>query len=120
MARYKHIDVSPRFLAVDLKRQLLPGSRLSQHRASPHHGLRRDTPRPSWQPRSDLHGRKPITLLIESRSLRACGCPCADSMSARALRRSHQMPDIRLQPIPALTYLPRCPRCVAGGVHIRG
>ena len=26
MARYKHIDVSPRFLAVDLKRQLLPGS----------------------------------------------------------------------------------------------
>lgn len=29
------------------------------------------------------------------------------------------MPDIRLQPIPALTYLPRCPRCVAGGVHIR-
>jgi hypothetical protein len=27
MARYKHIDVSPRFLAVDLKRQLLPGTR---------------------------------------------------------------------------------------------
>ena len=26
MARYKHIDLSPRFLAVDLKRQLLPGS----------------------------------------------------------------------------------------------
>jgi transposase len=26
MARYKHIDVSPRFLAVDLKRQLLPGT----------------------------------------------------------------------------------------------
>ena len=26
MARYKHIDISPRFLAVDLKRQLLPGS----------------------------------------------------------------------------------------------
>ena len=26
MARYKHIDVSPRFLAVDLHRQLLPGS----------------------------------------------------------------------------------------------
>jgi transposase len=26
MARYKHIDTSPRFLAVDLERQLLPGS----------------------------------------------------------------------------------------------
>lgn len=26
MARYKHIDVSPRFLAIDLKRQLLPGT----------------------------------------------------------------------------------------------
>ena len=25
MARYKHIDTSPRFLAVDLQRQLLPG-----------------------------------------------------------------------------------------------
>jgi hypothetical protein len=27
MARYKHIDTSPRFLAVDLQRQLLPGMR---------------------------------------------------------------------------------------------
>ncbi|MBI5792889.1 MAG: transposase, partial [Rhodocyclales bacterium] len=26
MARYKHIDTSPRFIAVDLERQLLPGS----------------------------------------------------------------------------------------------
>lgn len=26
MARYKHIDTSPRFLAVDLERQLMPGS----------------------------------------------------------------------------------------------
>jgi hypothetical protein len=26
MARYKHIDSSPRFLAVDLERQLLPGT----------------------------------------------------------------------------------------------
>jgi len=26
MARYKHIDTSPRFLAVDLERQLLPGT----------------------------------------------------------------------------------------------
>jgi len=26
MARYKHIDTSPRFIAVDLKRQLLPGT----------------------------------------------------------------------------------------------
>jgi hypothetical protein len=26
MARYKHIDTSPRFLAVDLHRQLLPGT----------------------------------------------------------------------------------------------
>lgn len=26
MARYKHIDTSPRFLAVDLYKQLLPGS----------------------------------------------------------------------------------------------
>jgi len=26
MARYKHIDTSPRFLAVDLHRQLLPGN----------------------------------------------------------------------------------------------
>ena len=26
MARYKHIDTSPRLLAVDLERQLLPGS----------------------------------------------------------------------------------------------
>jgi len=26
VARYKHIDTSPRFLAVDLERQLLPGS----------------------------------------------------------------------------------------------
>jgi transposase len=26
MARYKHIDTSPRFIPVDLKRQLLPGS----------------------------------------------------------------------------------------------
>ena len=26
MARYKHIDVSPRFLAVDLQRQLIPGT----------------------------------------------------------------------------------------------
>ncbi len=26
MARYKHIDTSPRFLAVDLDRQLLPGT----------------------------------------------------------------------------------------------
>ena len=26
MARYKHIDTSPKFLAVDLTRQLLPGT----------------------------------------------------------------------------------------------
>jgi len=26
MARYKHIDTSPRFLAVNLERQLLPGT----------------------------------------------------------------------------------------------
>ena len=26
MARYKHIDTRPRFLAVDLQRQLLPGT----------------------------------------------------------------------------------------------
>jgi len=26
MARYKHIDTSPRFLAVDFQRQLLPGT----------------------------------------------------------------------------------------------
>lgn len=26
MARYKHIDTSPRFLAVDLRKQLLPGT----------------------------------------------------------------------------------------------
>jgi hypothetical protein len=26
IARYKHIDTSPRFIAVDLKRQLLPGT----------------------------------------------------------------------------------------------
>lgn len=26
MARYKHIDSSPQFLAVDLQRQLLPGT----------------------------------------------------------------------------------------------
>ena len=26
MARYKHIDTSPRFIAVDLERQLLPGT----------------------------------------------------------------------------------------------
>ena len=26
MARYKHIDTSPRFIAVDLQRQLLPGA----------------------------------------------------------------------------------------------
>ena len=26
MARYKHIDTNPRFLAVDLQRQLLPGT----------------------------------------------------------------------------------------------
>ena len=26
MARYKHIDTSPRFFAVDLQRQLLPGT----------------------------------------------------------------------------------------------
>ena len=26
VARYKHIDTSPRFLAVDLEKQLLPGS----------------------------------------------------------------------------------------------
>ena len=26
MARYKHIDTSPRFLVVDLRRQLLPGT----------------------------------------------------------------------------------------------
>lgn len=26
MARYKHIDTSPRFHAVDLQRQLLPGT----------------------------------------------------------------------------------------------
>jgi len=26
MARYKHIDTSPRFLAVDLERPLLPGT----------------------------------------------------------------------------------------------
>jgi hypothetical protein len=26
MAHYKHIDTSPRFLAVDLDRQLLPGT----------------------------------------------------------------------------------------------
>ena len=26
MARYKHIDTSPRFLAIDLERQLLPGT----------------------------------------------------------------------------------------------
>jgi hypothetical protein len=39
-------------------------------------------------------------------------------MSARAQRRSLTMPDIRLQPIPALTYLRR-PSFFAGGVHIR-
>src|SRR5581483_5618648 len=47
-----------------------------------------------------------------------CGYPCADSMSARALRRSLKMPDIRLQPIPALTFL-RLPSSFAAGVHIR-
>ena len=26
MARYRHIDTSPRFLAVDLQRQLIPGT----------------------------------------------------------------------------------------------
>ena len=26
MARYKHVDTSPKFLAVDLARQLLPGT----------------------------------------------------------------------------------------------
>jgi hypothetical protein len=26
MGRYKHIDTSPRFIAVDLERQLLPGT----------------------------------------------------------------------------------------------
>ena len=26
MTRYKHVDTSPRFLAVDLQRQLLPGT----------------------------------------------------------------------------------------------
>jgi hypothetical protein len=26
MARYKHIDTSPRFIAIDLARQLLPGT----------------------------------------------------------------------------------------------
>jgi hypothetical protein len=26
VARYKHIDTSPRFIAVDLQRQLLPGT----------------------------------------------------------------------------------------------
>jgi hypothetical protein len=26
MARYKHIDTSPRFIVVDLERQLLPGT----------------------------------------------------------------------------------------------
>jgi len=26
MARYKHIDTSPRFIAVDLQKQLLPGT----------------------------------------------------------------------------------------------
>ncbi len=26
MARYKHIDTSPRFLALDLQRQFLPGT----------------------------------------------------------------------------------------------
>ncbi len=26
MVRYKHIDTSPRFLAVDLQRQLIPGT----------------------------------------------------------------------------------------------
>jgi hypothetical protein len=39
-------------------------------------------------------------------------------MSARAHRRSLKMPDIRLQPIPALTYLRR-PSFFAGEVHIR-
>src|SRR5947208_856522 len=47
-----------------------------------------------------------------------CGYPCADSMSARAHRRSLKMPDIRLQPIPALTYLRHLSSFV-GGVHIR-
>jgi len=32
MARYKHIDTSPRFLAVDLQRQLLPGIRAAGRR----------------------------------------------------------------------------------------
>src|SRR5581483_2755270 len=54
-----------------------------------------------------------------ARSLRTCGYPCADSMSARAQRCSLQMPDIRLQPIPALTCYLRRFSCVAGGVHIR-
>jgi len=26
MARYKHIDTSPRFIAIDLQKQLLPGT----------------------------------------------------------------------------------------------
>ena len=60
--------------------------------------------RPSWRQRSDRHGVKPITLLIDARSLRTCGSPCADSMSARAQRRSLKMPDIRLQPTPASCY----------------
>lgn len=44
MVRYKHIDTSPRFIAVDLQRQLLPGKATASIRATDnieklaHHG----------------------------------------------------------------------------------
>ena len=40
MARYKHIDTSPRFLAVDLQRQLLPGAfrEITDEKTQPENG----------------------------------------------------------------------------------
>jgi len=48
MARYKEIDTSPRFLAVDLSRQLLPGTfeharnELLEHDIEPPRGYERE------------------------------------------------------------------------------
>src|SRR5712691_7666302 len=58
---------------------------------------------PTESPRLIRYETKPIMRLIEACLLGACGPPYTDSTSARALRRSHKMPDLRLQLLPTLT-----------------
>ena len=60
MARYKHIDTSPRFLAVDLQRQLLPGT--FEHAMN--HLIDNELEQPLHAQRANEGGRAVETLLL--------------------------------------------------------